>query len=64
MNTVLREQLPTMLTLFEVIEATGLSEYCVRKLVKENKVVHIKIGNKSLINFESLVAYLNTGETI
>lgn len=57
----LKEQLPTMLTVFEAIEITGLSDYSIRRLLRENKIVHIKIGNKNLINFDSLLNYLNTG---
>lgn len=56
-------ELPTMLSIQETVELTGFSDYAVRLLIKSNKVVYIKNGNKYLINYDSLVSYLNTGET-
>ena len=60
-----REQgmtIPTMVTIKEAAEKTGLSYYYIRKLCLEKKVVHIMAGRKVLINEEKLVNYLN-GET-
>ncbi len=62
MDTVLKQQLPTMLTICETTELTGLTDYSIRRLIKESKIVYIKVGSKYLVNFESLVAYLNLGE--
>lgn len=62
MNNI-KIELPTMLSIQETVELTGFSDYAVRLLIKSNKVVYIKNGNKYLINYDSLVSYLNTGET-
>ena len=32
-------------------------------MCKQNKIVHIKSGNKFLVNVDKFVEYLNTGET-
>lgn len=57
-----REQgmtIPTMVTIKEAAEKTGLSYYYIRKLCLEKKVVHIMAGRKVLINEEKLVNFLN-----
>lgn len=51
---------PTMLTLKESSSKTGLSYDYLRKLCLEGQIVHIKAGNKFLVNFEKLVEFLNT----
>ena len=55
--------MPTMITINEAKEATGLSDKFLRKLCSENKIVYIKTGCKILINAEKLRDYLN-GEEI
>lgn len=55
--------MPTMWTINQAKEATGLSYEFLRKLCLQKKVVHIKTGNKYLINAEKLRDYLN-GEEI
>ena len=32
-------------------------------MCKQNKIVHIKSGNKFLVNVDKFIEYLNTGET-
>ena len=57
-----REQgmtIPTMVTIKQAAEKTGLSYYYIRKLCLEKKVVHIMAGRKVLINEEKLVNFLN-----
>ena len=54
--------IPTMLTIKEAAEKTGVSYDCIRKLCLQNKIVHIRAGTKYLINFEKFVDYLNTGD--
>lgn len=55
--------IPQMKTIKEVSKIVGLAEYHIRQLVKQNKVSFIKSGKKYLINLESLIEYLNNGET-
>ena len=56
-------KIPTMKTITEVENETGLSYRLLLSLCKENKVAHIKAGRKFLINYEKLIDYLNTGDT-
>ena len=53
---------PTMLTLNQAAEATGLSYDHLRKLCLQRKIVFIRAGSKYLVNAEKLVEYLETGE--
>ena len=32
-------------------------------MCKQNKIVHIKSGNKFLVNVDKFIEFLNTGET-
>ena len=40
---------------------TAISEWFIRSLCKSNKIKYILSGNKSLVNFDSLLQYLNFG---
>ena len=51
--------IPTMVTIKEAAEKTGLSYYYIRKLCLEKKVVHIMAGRKVLINEEKFINFLN-----
>lgn len=53
---------PTMVTINELSEKTGVSTFAIRKMVKNNKIVYVTIGKKVLINYEKFLQYLNTGE--
>lgn len=53
--------IPKMRTIKEIVAETGLAYCHVRSLCLENKVVHIKAGNKYLINLDKFIEYLNTG---
>lgn len=55
-------KLPQMVTISECAELSGLAKYAVRRLVFDNKVKYVKLGKKYLINFDSLIEYLNNGE--
>lgn len=55
---------PTMLTLNQAAEATGLSYDHLRKLCLQRKIVFIRAGSKYLVNAEKLVEYLETGEAV
>lgn len=56
------QMVPTMLPIREVSARTGLSYDWIRKGCIQGKIVHIRAGNKYLINFERFVAYLNEGD--
>ena len=47
-------QIPTMLTINEVAEKTGLAKFHIRKLALQGKIKSIRAGKKILINFEKL----------
>lgn len=51
-----------MVTLKEASSRTGVSYDWLRKMCINGKIVHIRAGNKYLINWDKLVDYLNTGE--
>lgn len=55
---------PRMRTIEKAAVEVQVSEYLVRKLVKEEKIVFIKSGCKSYVNLDSLINYLNTGDCI
>ena len=52
---------PVMLTISETAKRANMSEYGVRRLVKQGKITHIKMGVKYLINWERFVQFLNKG---
>ena len=39
---------------------TGLSESSIRRLVKEGKLQSIQVGNRHLINLDSVISFLST----
>ncbi len=51
-----------MVTLKEASSRTGVSYDWLRKMCINGKIVHIRAGNKYLLNWDRLVDYLNTGE--
>ena len=53
---------PTMVTIKEASEKTGISYNRLRCLCLEKKIVYITAGYRYLINFEKLVEYLNNGD--
>lgn len=52
---------PTMLTIRETANRTGVSYDAIRKLCLRDEIVYIKVGKKFLINFEKFCEYLNNG---
>ncbi len=62
MNELETKKVPTMVTIGEASEMTNLTYYAIRKLLKEDKICSIKVGNKFFINFEKLVDYLESGD--
>ncbi len=57
------EKIPTMKSISECSEIVGLAKYHVRQLVLQDKIKYVKAGRKYLVNLESLIEYLNNGET-
>lgn len=57
------EKIPTMKSIFECSQITGLAKYHVRQLVLQDKIKYVKAGRKYLVNLESLIEYPNNGET-
>ncbi len=55
-------KVPTMCSIKEMQEKTGFTYRQLMRMCKENKIVHIRVGNKYLINYEEFINYLNTGE--
>ena len=53
---------PDMMQIRPAAKATGLSEHLLRTLVRENRIVYIKVGNKVLVNIPKLIEYLNEGD--
>ena len=52
-------KIPKMRTCKEAAEITGLHEYHIRQLVKQNKIVYVTAGRKVLVNVDKLIDYLN-----
>lgn len=59
---------PRMMTIDQVVnnikredKDTAITRYFVRQLCIENKIVHIKAGQKYLINYDKFVDFLNNG---
>lgn len=59
-NTI--PMIPTMLTIRETANRTGISYDAIRKLCLRDEIVYIKAGKKYLINFEKFCEYLNNGQ--
>ena len=55
-------QTPSMMTIKETAQKSGLSQSYLRRLIKAGKIVHINTGRKYLINWDRLMEYLNRGE--
>ena len=64
MKTNISTDIPQMLTINRAAKAVNLSPYFIRQLVlqKNKNIKFIKAGRKYLINFDSLIEFLNTGE--
>ena len=50
---------PRMMTIKEAAKASHLAENYLRYLCKTGSIVFVKAGNKYLINYEKLLAFLN-----
>lgn len=54
--------IPEIVSIREASKRTGASYNFISKLCKQKKIICFKSGTKYLINFGSLVEFLNTGE--
>ncbi len=50
---------PKMMTIREIAKTGILPESAIRMFVKQNKIPHIKVNKKVLINFQMLCNMLN-----
>ena len=53
--------IPRMMTIRGIANETGLSEFSVRKMVKEGKIPCVKVGAKHLINYSKVCDLINQG---
>lgn len=53
---------PIYQSIKDTIKTTGLSEFYLRKLLKANKLPHIKSGTKVFVNVPQLLGKLERGE--
>ena len=54
---------PRMMTVKQLSEQTGISEFHIRRLLKSNRIKYIRTGTKYLVNFDKFVEYLNNGDS-
>ena len=55
-------KVPTMLTIKETSEKSGLPYSSIRKMCLNDEITYIKIGRKFLVNWERFLQFLNGGE--
>ena len=58
-NEELKMDIPTMVSIREAAEKTGLSYDYLRRGCIKNEIVHIRCGKKILINMEKLIKMMN-----
>ncbi len=58
-NITVSRPLPRMRTIRETAKITNFPVHAIRVLVRENKIVYVKIGNKTLVNVDRFIDYLN-----
>lgn len=56
---IISNNVPRMRTIKQTAQETGLHEYFVRQLVKQDKIKYIKAGRKVLINLDLFIDFLN-----
>lgn len=54
--------MPRMRTIKQTAEETGVSYRYIMSLCKMDKIVHIKVGAKYLVNLDKFIEYLNNGD--
>lgn len=58
-NETQEKALPEMLTIRQAAKRGNLTENALRNLVNAGKIPCVKSGNRSLINYDKLVEFLN-----
>ncbi len=53
---------PKMMTVSQLCKATGISQYAIRRLLKQGKLPAIYSGNKALINYTKVCEILDSLE--
>lgn len=53
---------PLMMTVLETVKYTGLPERLLRAKIRSGDIVCIKSGNRTYINVDKLIDYLNTAK--
>lgn len=61
-NITCKSNVPRMRTIKQGAKEAGIPEHFLRQLIKQNKVVYVKAGNKSFVNLDCLIDFLNKGE--
>lgn len=64
MNYTFNGAMPRMRTIKQTAAETGLHEYFLRQLVKQEKIIFVKSGRKVLINLDRLYEYLERGDRV
>ncbi len=62
MAHIVNFKIPTMLTIKETAIKTGLAEHYIRLMANANQIIHVRCGNKYLINLEKFIEFLNTSK--
>lgn len=55
--------LPRLMTIKQVANTGIVTEYALRTLITQNRIPYVRIGNRSLINYEKLLEFLNVDTT-
>lgn len=57
-----QEAIPRMRSIPAAATETGLSKDFLRKLCRQGRIIHIRVGTKIFINMDRLIDYLNGGD--
>ena len=57
----LETMVPTMLTIQQTAQKTGIAAYRIRQMVLNNEIPFVKAGCKYLVNLEKFIDFLNGG---
>lgn len=64
-NSCEMSTVPRMRTIRETAKLAGVAEYFVRRLCKSGEFTgYVKAGNKTLVNFDRFVDFLNGGDSV
>ena len=61
---MITETIPEMIGLRELERRSGYSYGFLRRLCLSGKIVHIRAGNKYLVNWQKFIDYLNRGDGV